>query len=85
MKRCGPVLFCCLLLFCGCAHSYVMKMSNGSKVVTASKPKLKNGFYVYDDAKGQQHTVSQARVLEVEPASMAKDDTAKFKGQTSKK
>jgi hypothetical protein len=55
----------------GCSHSYVMKMTNNSRIVTANKPKLKNGFYVYKDAKGNEHSVSQGRISEIEPLSMA--------------
>ena len=59
---------------CGCSHSYMMKMTNGGKIITANKPKLKNGIYVYKDAKGNDHSISQGRVSEIEPLSMASDD-----------
>jgi len=58
----------------GCSHQYVMKMTNSSKIVTANKPKLKNGMYVYKDAKGNEHAISQGRIAEIEPLSMALDE-----------
>jgi hypothetical protein len=63
-----------LVVLSGCSHSYMMKMTNGSKIITANKPKLKNGMYVYKDAKGGEHTVSQGRISEIEPVSMASED-----------
>ena len=58
----------------GCSHQYVMKMTNNSRIITANKPKLKNGMYVYKDAKGTEHSISQGRIAEIEPLSMANDD-----------
>ncbi len=62
------------LVCCGCASEYVMKLSNGSRIVTPSKPKLKNGSYYYKDAKGEVNTIPQTRVLEIEPTSMAEEE-----------
>ena len=61
--------------FSGCTHEYVMKMSNGTRITSANRPQLdKNtGQYVYKDARGGKHYISQARVLEIEPASDEKD------------
>jgi hypothetical protein len=69
-----PLVIAGLMVLSGCSHSYMMKMTNGSKIVTASKPKLKNGVYIYKDAKGGEHTVSQGRISEIEPLSMANED-----------
>jgi len=73
-----PVLFL-LLAGSGCARHYVMKMSNGMQVTTASKPKLKGQTYYFKDATGQVNKVSQSRVLEIMPASMAKEQKERFK------
>ena len=67
------------LALTGCAHEYVMKLSNGSKIVSANKPKLENGAYVYKDARGDKHYVSQGRVIEIAPASMASETPGKLK------
>ena len=40
-------------------------------MVTASKPKLKNGVYYFKDARGQEQAITAGRVTEMEPASMA--------------
>jgi hypothetical protein len=60
-----------LTVLTGCAHTYVMRLTNGAEITTASKPRLKDGVYYFNDAKGQEHTVAAARVREVAPASMA--------------
>jgi len=73
-----------LLSLCGCAQHYVMKLTNGMEVTSANKPKLKGANFYYKGPKGEVEVVPQSRVLEVEPASMAKDEN-KFKVSEPKK
>jgi hypothetical protein len=66
-----------LLLLTGCAHGYVLTMSNGSRVRTASKPRLVNGFYYFKDANGRDaRPIFSGNVTEVSPASMAAKESA---------
>ena len=75
MKRANCVLIIGLAgLLCGCAHTYVMKLSNGTQIETASKPKLKGATYYFKDATGKVNTIPQGRVTEVEPAKMAAEE-----------
>jgi len=74
MKRLSGILSVAVLVVCGCAHQYVMKLSNGTRVTTASKPQLKGSNYYFKDATGQVNVVPQSRVLEIEPASMAEEE-----------
>jgi hypothetical protein len=69
-----PLLIGCLALS-GCASQYVIKLTNGNEITTASKPKLKGTAYSFKDAKGQEHLVSQGRVYEIAPASMSKAES----------
>ncbi len=78
MNRFTLILLLSLAALTGCARQYVIKLSNGMKVTTASKPKLKNGYYAFKDAAGNQNRVSQNRVLEIEPASMAEEEKTRF-------
>jgi hypothetical protein len=67
-----------LLASCGCAHQYMMKLSNGMQVTSNGKPKLKGSNFYYKGPHGEEQVVPQSRVLEVEPISMAHDEN-KFK------
>ena len=60
-----------LMLLAGCAHTYVMKLSNGTQITTATKPTCKDGIYYFKDAKGEEHAIAAARVREIAPASVA--------------
>ncbi len=71
MKNAALPLLIGLIALNGCAHHYVMKLTNGAEVTTATKPKLKDGVYYFKDAKGEEHAVAISRVRELEPASMA--------------
>ena len=68
-----PVLLA-LSLLCGCTRTYVISLTNGSRIVCAGKPKLEGGHYVYKDVRGEKFTVSAGRVTEVAPASMSSSE-----------
>ncbi len=72
MKALRLLLFIGLGVLTGCAHSYVLRLTNGSQITTASKPHLKDGAYCFKDAKGRQQAVMAASVSEIAPASVAK-------------
>ncbi len=74
MKKAALPLLVGLLALAGCARHYVMRLNNGAEITTATKPKLKEGIYYFNDAKGEQHAVAAARVREVAPASVAKKE-----------
>lgn len=60
-----------LMALTGCAGHYVMKLTSGGEITTASKPRLKEGVYHFKDAKGEEQIVPAASVRELAPASMA--------------
>jgi hypothetical protein len=45
------------------------------KITTAHKPQLKGATYYFKDATGKVNTIPQSRVLEIEPASMASEES----------
>jgi len=49
-----------------------MKLTNGSEITTATKPRLKEGTYHFKDAKGEEQLVPAFAVRELAPASVAK-------------
>jgi hypothetical protein len=59
-------------LVTGCSSGYVLTLNNGSQIRSTNKPVLKQGAYVYKDAKGKDVFIPAGRVAEVAPASMVK-------------
>jgi hypothetical protein len=55
----------------------VITTLNGRQVITASKPRLERGNYVFKDAQGKPAYVPAGRVREIAPASMAKESQSK--------
>jgi len=84
MREFCIVLVCAALFLCGCAHTYVVTLTNGSRMTTSSKPKLKNGFYYFKDPTGKETFVSQGRVREIAPESLARDEKTQFKAPPAK-
>jgi hypothetical protein len=74
MKKAALPLLIGLIALTGCAHHYVMKLTSGAQITTASKPKLKEDTYYFKDAKGEQQLVPAANVREIAPASIAKQE-----------
>ncbi len=72
------LLFALLVLSCGCARHYVIKLNNGGQLTTSGKPRLKGASYYFKDAKGQVRVVPASRVAEIMPASMAKEEKSPF-------
>jgi hypothetical protein len=74
MKKLNVALLLSLLLSCGCARQYVMKLSNNRQITVVGKPELKGSTYYYKDAAGEQHSIPQMKVREILPSSMAKEE-----------
>jgi len=89
MKTPSLPLLIGLIALTGCASPYVLKLTNGTQIVTPGKPRLKDGVYYFKDAKGDEQSVLAARVREVAPASMAeaenKSQPVKMKSDTKRK
>ena len=87
MKKTALPVLIALIALTGCAHHYVMRLTNGGEITTASKPKLKEGIYYFKDAKGEEQAVAAARVREIAPGSVAarEDKVKPMKLQLEKK
>ena len=87
MNKAALPLLIGLIALTGCAHHYVIKLSSGAQITTASKPKLKEGIYYFKDTKGEEHALAGARVREIAPASVAQqeDKPKPMKSESPKK
>jgi hypothetical protein len=69
-----------LFLLTGCSHLYVVSMTDGSRYMAYSKPKLVNGFYHFKDRSGKEaRPVLSSQVREIAPPNMVSDQTSQFK------
>src|SRR4051812_340437 len=59
-----------VVVLCGCAHDYLMKLSNGDQLVAASKPKVRGANYHFRDDAGMEHVIPRSRVVKITPGSM---------------
>jgi hypothetical protein len=78
MKKLAVPVLLSLVLLCGCAQYYVIKLSNGTQITAVGKPKLKGSHYEYKNISGQKQSISEGRVTEIEPNSMAKREKSHF-------
>ena len=67
------------LALSGCSRHYVLTLNNGTKIVSASKPQLKEGTYFFKDATGGEQTIPQGRVREISPGTESKTEANPFK------
>ena len=56
------ILLASLAVLCGCAHQYLIKLSNGDQIVSLSKPKLK------------ESVIPQSRVVRIETVTFVKQE-----------
>jgi len=63
-----------LIALSGCAQQYVVTLTNGTKVTTASKPKLQGGYYHFKNAVGGDAAVPEGRVREIAAGSIAREE-----------
>lgn len=67
------------LALTGCSRHYAMTMNNGTRIVTASKPRLQGGSYYFKNADGQEISIPQGRVRKIAPANSSSMDDNPFK------
>ena len=54
-----------LVGLCGCAHQYLMKLSDGDQIISASKPRLQGTSYHFTDGAGARYVIPQSRVVKI--------------------
>jgi hypothetical protein len=66
---CWALLLAVGIATTGCAQRYLIVKTDGTRLITASRPKLVESKYVYRDATGQVVEVPKMRVRLIEPYS----------------
>ncbi len=65
-KRKWPLAFLAsLVLFAGCAHEYVIRLANGDRVSSRTKPKLGGTYYSFRDQRGEEQVVARKHVVKI--------------------
>jgi hypothetical protein len=59
---------------CGCAHQYLMDLSNGDKILSLSKPKPQGSIYRFTDTSGTELVIARNRVVKIETVSVVKEE-----------
>jgi hypothetical protein len=67
-------LLASLAVLCGCAHQYLIKLSNGGQIVSLSKPKLNETRYHFTDHEGVESVIPQSRVVRIETVTVVKQE-----------
>jgi hypothetical protein len=74
-----------LAVLCGCAHQYLLKLSDGDQIISLSKPKLKETRYYFTDHEGVESVIPQSRVVGIETISVVKKEEKPLSPATPKK
>ena len=60
--------------FCGCAHQYLIKLSNGDQLLSYSKPKKQWDSHHFTGETGVKCMVPQNRVVKIKSVSVVKEE-----------
>jgi hypothetical protein len=61
-------------VLCGCAHQYLMELSNGDQILAFSKPKLQGTNYHFTGEMGGNHIMPENRVVKIKAVSVVKKE-----------
>ena len=73
-SKLAMTLLVSLAVLCGCAHEYLMKLSNGDQIIAFSKPQAQGTNYLFTDGTGMQHVIPKSRVATIEGISVVKKE-----------
>src|SRR5271168_3481830 len=68
------VLLAGLAGLCGCAHEYLMKLSDGDQIISYSKPELQGSGYHFRDSAGIEYVMPKDRVVKIQAVSVVKEE-----------
>jgi hypothetical protein len=62
-------LLVCLTVLCGCAHHYLMTLSNGDQTISLTKPKLQGTNYHFTAGDTVEYVIPRSRVVKIKTIS----------------
>jgi hypothetical protein len=72
--RLVATLLVCLVGLCGCVHEYLMKLSDGGRIISLSRPKLQGTNYLFTDQMGQGGVIPRSHVVKIQAVSLVKEE-----------
>jgi hypothetical protein len=63
-----------LVVLCGCAHHYLMKLSDGDQTISVSKPKLQGTNYHFTGSDGVGYVIPRSRVVKIKTISAVEQE-----------
>jgi hypothetical protein len=70
----AQTLLASLVLASGCAHRYLMKLSDGNQIISISKPKLQGTNYHFRDQDGEECAIPKSRVTKIETGAVPAEE-----------
>jgi hypothetical protein len=69
----------------GCAHRYLIKLTNGDQMISTSKPNVKDGNYHFHSEGGQECVIPRSRVAKIETGAVEQEEKKTAPPSTPKK
>jgi hypothetical protein len=63
-----------LAVLCGCAHHYLVKLSDGGQIISLSQPKLQGTNYHFTGGDGMRCMIPQSRVVKIKTISAIEEE-----------
>ena len=72
--RLALTLLAGLAALSGCAHRYLMKLTDGQQMIAISKPRLEGGNYHFRDEQGLECAIPKSRVAVIVTGAVEKEE-----------
>jgi hypothetical protein len=73
-RKLAVTLLVSLAVLCGCAHHYLIKLSNGDATISRSKPKLQGTNYHFKGDDGAAYVIPRSRVVKIKTVSAVEEE-----------
>jgi hypothetical protein len=73
-RKLALALLAGLAVLCGCAHQYLLILSNGDQIVSLTKPKHQGTNYYFMGDLGGPHVIPANRVVKIKTGSAATEE-----------